>query len=121
MVRTMSVHVDRSDDSVVVALSGPDRIFGFKSKLVVPRGQITSIEVLPRKAVPPTPGTWLRHPGTHIPGLIRFGSYGTEPNREFWAVYRQADVLVIAIEGWPYRRLVLGTRDPHSDATRIGT
>ena len=69
--------------------------------------------------VPPTPGTWLRAPGTHIPGLVRYGSYGREPNREFWAVYRQREVLVVTVGDWAYSRLVLATKDPHADAATI--
>lgn len=115
----MPIRVNRSGGSVVVTLTGFDRLFALKSRLLVPTRSITSVEVMPRTAVPPTPGTWLRHPGTHIPGLIRYGSYGTEPNREFWAVYRQTDVLVVMVLGWSYSRLVLGTRDPHGDTAAI--
>lgn len=115
----MSIHVNRSDGSVVVSLTGLDRVFGFKGTLDVPTSQIASVEVMPRTVVPPTPGTWLRKPGTHVPGLIRYGSYGTEPAREFWAVYRQEDVLVVTVDGWSYTRLVLGTKDPYADASMI--
>ncbi len=115
----MPIRVNQSSDSVFVSLTFPDLVFGFKSTLEIPADRITSVEVMVRKAVPPTPGTWLRHPGTHIPGLIRYGSYGTEPNREFWAVYRQKDVLVVTVDGWSYSRLVLGTRDPHTEAATI--
>lgn len=105
----MSVGVTRSGDTAVVSLNGFDRLFALKSKLEIPMSRITSVEVVARKAVPPTPGTWLRHPGTHIPGLVRHGSYGTEPNREFWAVYTQTGVLVIHVDDWSCSRLVLGT------------
>lgn len=117
----MSIHVQRADDSVVVSLTGFDRLFGFKAKLDLPADRVTALEVMSRTAVPPTPETWLRHPGTHIPGLIRYGSYGTEPNREFWAVYRQANVLVITVGGWSYSRIVLGTADPHADKAALGS
>lgn len=115
----MPITVKSSGDTVVVKLTGPSRIFGLKGRLEIPKGHVTSAQVVPRKAVPPTPGTWLRAPGTHIPGLIRYGSYGREPNREFWAVYRQREVLVIGIRDWAYSRLVLATRDPQAGATSL--
>ena len=110
------ISVQPSDDMIVVKLTGPSRVFGLKGRLDIPRRHVISAEVMPRKAVPSTSGTWLRAPGTYVPGLIRYGSYGREPHREFWAVYRQRDVLVVGIRDWAYSRLVLATRDPRADA-----
>jgi hypothetical protein len=106
-------------DLVVVSLSGLDRLFAFKGRLDIPKSYITTIDVMPRKAVPPMPGTWLRAPGSHLPGLIRYGSYGREPNREFWAVYRQREVLVISVTDWAYSRVIIATRDPQADASLL--
>jgi hypothetical protein len=115
----MAIRLQLSGDVVVVSLSGLDRLFALKGRLDIPKSHITGVEVMPRKAVPPTPGTWLRAPGTHLPGLIRYGSYGREPNREFWAVYRQREVIVIRVTDWAYSRLILATRDPHADASLL--
>ncbi len=117
----MAIRVQLSGDLIVVKLWGLGRLFALKGRLDVPKSHVTSIDVMPRKAVPPTPGTWLRAPGTHLPGLIRYGSYGREPNREFWAVYRQREVIVIGITDWAYSRLILATRDPHADASLLKT
>ena len=115
----MAIRLRWSGDLVVVSLSGLDRLFAIKGRLDIPKSHITGVEVMPRKAVPATPGTWLRAPGTYVPGLIRYGSYGREPNREFWAVYRQAEVIVIQITDLAYSRLILATRDPHADASLL--
>lgn len=116
----MSVRVDESDGRLVVSLTGLDRVFSFRSRLSIPKSQITSIRVMATGDVPYTEGTWLRAPGAYVPGLIRHGSYGTSPHREFWAVYRQKDVLVIDVVEWDYSRLVLATADPHVDAMLLG-
>ena len=42
----------------------------------IPRSRISSVEAIDRSEVPSTEGAWLRAPGTHVPGLIRYGSYG---------------------------------------------
>jgi hypothetical protein len=102
-------------------MSGLDRLFALKGRLDVPKSHITKVKVMERKAVPSTPGTLLRAPGTRIPGLIRHGSYGREPDREFWAVYRHREVVVIEIADWAYSRLVLGMRDPHVAAALLET
>jgi hypothetical protein len=104
-----------------VRQTGFDWLFALKGRLEVPLNRISSVDVLRRTEVPPTPGTWLRAPGTHIPGVIRYGSYGREPHREFWAVYRQRYVLVIGVDGWDYRRLVLGVKDAPLHAGEIRT
>jgi hypothetical protein len=74
-----------------------------------------------RKAIPPGEGTWLRAPGTYIPGLVRHGSYGRVPHRELWAVFRQKRVLVITIRDWDYARVILGIGDPETQAAAIST
>ena len=115
----MAIRLQLKDEFIVVRLSGLSRLFGLKGRLDIPKSHVTSVDVTPRKAVPHTPGTWLRVPGTHIPGLIRYGSYGREPNREFWAVYREREVLVVNITDWTYSRLILATRDLHADASLL--
>ena len=117
----MAIRLASKGDLIVVSLSGVDRIFALRGRLDIPRSHVTTVEVMPRISVPPTPGTWLRAPGTHLPGLIHHGSYGREPNREFWAVYRQREVLVIGVTEWAYSRLVLGTRNPHVDAAMLAS
>lgn len=109
------------NDMLKVRLTGFDRLFALKGRLDVPLGSIERVEVLERRAVPRTRGTWLRAPGTYIPGLIRYGSFGRVPHREFWAVYRQRNVVVLTITGWDYSRLVLGLRDAPLHAGEIRT
>lgn len=115
----MAIDIEVSKDLVVVNLTGKDRFFALKGRLRIPAEKIRSVEVLPRREVPPGRGTLIRLPGTYIPGVVRHGSYGLGPNREFWAVYRQDEVVVISVDDWAYRRLVLGTTNPAMDAMRL--
>ena len=108
-------------DHLTIELRGPDRALALKSRMEIPLGKISSVQVIERKQVPPTPGTWLRAPGTHVPGLVRHGSYGLAPQREFWAMYRQRLALVIGVEDWDYCRLVLGVKDAPVIAGEIRT
>ncbi len=108
-------------DHLTIDLTGPDRIFALKNHMEIPLSKISSVEVLERKQVPPTPGSWLRAPGTFVPGLVRHGSYGRTPRREFWAVYRQRLALVITIEDWSYCRIVLGIKDAPVIAGEVRT
>lgn len=115
----MAIDIEARSDVAVVSLTGKDRVFALKGRLNIPADKIRSVEVLPRREVPPGTGTLLRLPGTHVPGLIRHGSYGRGPNREFWAVYRQDEVLVISVDDWDYCRVVLGRDNPAMDAMTL--
>jgi hypothetical protein len=110
------VDVERTSDTIVLRLGLVDSIFALKRRLDVPAAHVRSIEVMDRSSVPSTEGTWLRAPGTYVPGLIRYGSYGREPKREFWLVSRHRRVVVIDVRDWAYHRLVLGVPDPDTFA-----
>jgi hypothetical protein len=115
----MSVKTERTSDTVVVKLGPIDSLFAIKGRLDIPTSHITSVLVMNRSEVPSTPGAWLRAPGTYLPGLVRYGSYGREPTREFWLVRRHKRVVVIDVRDWAYHRLVLGVADPDAFAASI--
>ena len=100
-----------SDDGRVAlfSLAPLEALLALKRNLEVPVDRITSAIATPRADV--SFGPIIRAPGTYIPGLVRFGSYGRKPNRHFWAVFRQNPVLVVDCEDWDYTRLVVGVKD----------
>jgi hypothetical protein len=112
----MGIKVERTTDTIVLRMGPVDSIFAMKGRLDIPASHVTSVTAMDRKAVPLTEGTWLRAPGTYVPGLVRFGSYGREPKREFWRVLRHRRVVVIDVRDWSYHRLVLGVPDPDTFA-----
>lgn len=115
----MSVTVTHTGSSVVLKPGPIASIFSLKGRLDIPRAQITSVEVTDRGEIPTTEGTWLRAPGTYIPGLVRYGSYGREPLREFWLMLRQERAVVIDVADWAYHRVVIGSDDPERLAAEI--
>lgn len=83
-----------------------------RSELVVPLERIEGVST--RR--PDRQRKRLRWPGTHIPSLIKAGTYVSAAGREFWYVTRDRDYLVVSIAGRDerYCRLVLtldGARD----------
>lgn len=115
----MGIAVELASHEVQVRLSPIGRVLAVKRRLEIPLDLVSGAAAMDRGAVPPGDGTWLRAPGTHIPGLIRYGSYGRSPHREFWAVTRQRRVLVITVDEWDYLRVVLGMKDPDGPAASI--
>lgn len=97
---------------LTVELFGPDRWLALKGRLDIPLEKIASIRAMKQAEVPHTKSTWLRAPGGYFPGLFRHGSYGWSPNREFWAAVGRAHVVVIDVDDWDYRRVVISVPDP---------
>jgi len=116
---TMDIDVAVEPPTVQIRLGPIQRLFAVKRRLEIPLHLLVSAEAMDRKAIPAGDGTWLRAPGTHIPGLIRYGSYGRAPDREFWAVLRHRRVLVVTVHDWDYARAILGIGDPDSHAASI--
>lgn len=118
----MGIDIRRTPEMVTVALSGIDLVFALKSRLEIPRDRIESVSVQARRDVGILGGSSvLRLPGTHVPGLVRHGSYGVRPNREFWAAFGRKDVLVIDVRDWDFARIVLGVPAPRTVAASLGT
>ena len=115
----MSIEVTTEPQTVRVRVGGIEGLLALKRNLDIPTHLVTAAEAIDRKDIPRGQGTWLRAPGTYIPGLIRHGSYGHAPHREFWAVFRPKRVLVIAVRDWEYTRVVLGIADPEVHASAI--
>ena len=115
----MGIELTTEPEQVLIDLTGIDGLLAIKRHLRISTHLITSVEAVDRKALPSGDGTWLRAPGTHIPGLIRHGSYGRAPHREFWAVFRPKQVLVITVRDWDYARVILGIRDPETHAAAV--
>lgn len=115
----MSIDISVEAQTLQVRLGPIGRLLAVKRRLEIPNHLVVDAEAMARTAVPSGDGTWLRAPGTHIPGLIRYGSYGRAPRREFWVVMRQQRVLVITVRDWDYARVILGIRDPDSHAAAI--
>jgi len=114
----MPIEVISEPRRIVIELSGMAVIGAMRRRVEIPTDRITSVSVRPRKEVK-WGKAWLRVPGTHIPGVIRYGSYGVGAGREFWATMREPDVVVIEAGGGPYCRIVLGLPDPHGVAGAI--
>jgi len=51
--------------------------------------------------------TDLRAPGTHLPGVIKAGTYYTRHGREFWYATIDQKFLVLELREEPYQKIVL--------------
>ncbi len=58
-------------------------------------------------AEPQSSWTGIRAPGTHIPGVIKAGTYYTRRGKEFWYAIADATFLTIELRDQPYQKIVL--------------
>lgn len=61
----------------------------------------------------------VRAPGTHIPFLVKAGTYISATGREFWFATAGRKHLTIELEGWDYQRMVLAPGNPADIAETI--
>ena len=117
----MAVSIEVAPPAVRIELTGITPVLSFKRRFEVPLDKIESVETRERGDVPEMERGWLRVGGTHLPGIARFGTYGTKGKKQFWAVAGRPAVLVINIRDWEYQRIVLGVKQPEVVAGAIRT
>ena len=61
----------------------------------------------------------IRAPGTHIPFLLKAGTYHGGQSKEFWYTTIGMPYLVIYLTAWDYNRIVLTISDNRAWAERI--
>ncbi len=111
------VTLELTGDLLRVRLGLLDRFCCLHGDLLLPTASIAGVAVASRTAVP---RSGLRLPGTSVPGVIRAGSFGRGPRRDFWDVRRAESYLVVVLHpGGPYRRVVLEVPDPTEEAARL--
>jgi len=97
---------------------GWSKLWCLKSRLDVPLRCVRGVRIggeLPR-------GFWLRMPGTHIPGVIKAGSYWGASRWSFWDVRGSRDkVVVIELSGWQYDCIVIEVNNPAATFQTVQT
>lgn len=58
-------------------------------------------------------------PGTHLPGVVKAGTYIGQGAREFWCVHYTGNAVVFELEALEYTRAVVDVRDPEAVVQRV--
>ena len=104
-----NVDVAAVGDDIVITMRGADTVWALRRSIRLPRRGLLRAQVADLSSLRPS---GLRLPGTEIPGVLRAGSYGRAPNRDFWDVRTGPQVLVLTLaDGLRYRRIVVQPRD----------
>jgi hypothetical protein len=108
--------IDVTPSQITVTLSVFETPFAMKHRLEIPTENIALATAVDRSEVH---RPLVRAPGTYLPGLLSYGSFGVGEGREFWAVPGRPRLLVIDIQNWTYSRAVLAVPDPDQVAGTI--
>ncbi len=95
---------------------------GFWDKLSAVHGSLTiALEDIETTSTDKPVSSWrdLRAPGTHLPGVIKVGTYFTRRGREFWHWTRKKPFLTIELKRGFYKRVILGIEDNEYWASKI--
>ncbi len=103
------------DNKLHIKLNPLEMLCGHRGSFTVPLSNVAS-------ASTKKPGReWkqVRAPGTHVPFVIKAGSYHGRRGREFWQTTVGRPFLTIELRDWDYDRIVLTMSNAHAWAERI--
>ncbi|PSN13494.1 hypothetical protein C7293_15670 [filamentous cyanobacterium CCT1] len=89
--------------------------FTLHNPIVVPLDHLLQVTT----EEPPSRWTDLRAPGTHLPGVIKAGTYYTRQGREFWYATVDRHFLVLELREEPYQKIVLTVENHREWLDRI--
>lgn len=111
------------DGELIVTLEGLARVAAVRGEVRVPLAHVLDAHPAPERA-----GGWLdqirqmHNSGTHIPGVIKAGTFITVDGPAFYAVHDLARAVAVELEGERFRRLVIeppADEAPETCAERI--
>jgi hypothetical protein len=106
-------------DDLVVRLSLLEKLGAFRRRdLRVPRSSVREVRTTER---PFAEVRGMRVSGTAFPGLLLLGRWQRKEGLDFAAVYRgrQAVVIDLGDEAWPWVRLVVSVQDANETKRRL--
>jgi hypothetical protein len=109
--------IELTPKTLVVHITGVDRLLAFKSQLEIPLTHVTGAHANPQIAK-----TWWKGwkaPGANIPGVVTAGTFYRDGKRMFWDVHDPEKTIVIHLADDQYDALVVEVEEPSATAEWI--
>ncbi len=97
-------------DQIHFIVKGIHKFFAFKNKITVSKKNLVSVKFDPEAVK----GVWkgIRLLGTHVPGVIRAGTYSHAKKLQFWDVIRSEKAIIVELANSRYEKLIIEVADP---------
>lgn len=109
-----NISIDGTD--LVVEMEALEKLWSFKSRLVIPLANVRGATADPGIAADPK---GLRAPGTNVPGVVTAGTFHQDGERVFWNIRDGARAVVISLADERYARLVVEVDEPATTVALI--
>lgn len=109
--------IELTADTMIVHVTGADRIFALKSQLVIPLEHVVGAAGDEEEA-----RRWyhgVRAPGTQLPGVITAGTFYQHGERVFWDVHHPERAVALSLRDERYAKLVVEVQDPQATIAAI--
>ncbi len=105
------VSIFRTDTETIFELKGIHKILAFKSSLTIPNSHIVHV-YQDRNEINNWSG--IRTLGTHIPFLIKAGSFYSDPDNSavFMDIVNADNAIIIVLRDEVYQKLIIEVEDP---------
>ena len=114
IARENELKLQISDGKLRIDLGDLEKVLAIKGGFEIPLENIVEVGTEAHR----TGWKETRAPGTHLPGVIKAGTYYTPRGKEFWYVTEKG-VLVLELENETYKRIVLSIDGNTEWAARI--
>jgi hypothetical protein len=113
------VTVHQEEDTVIFTVEGWHKLWAFRSELRIPCAHIKSARHDPEAAR----ARGLRAPGTHVPGLLKAGTFYLDGlfdhKPSFFDVQHQQNTVVVELADEHYARLIIEVENPAAVVARL--
>lgn len=103
------VTITKEGDSFIFQVQGWHQLWAFKNKITVPSDKILDIH---QDLTHLNSNFDLRMPGTHVPYLIKAGTYYNKGKKNFWDVCKRQNSIVVELKDCAYDNLVIEVPNP---------
>jgi hypothetical protein len=113
--------IEVTPETLIVHLTGPDRVLAFRGHLEVPLAHVASVEFNPEEARREVEGFWneTRIPGAIAPGHTLVGTFTEHGERIFWDVHHPERAVTIHLTHDRYAKLIVEVAHPEETASRL--
>jgi hypothetical protein len=101
--------IEVSGDRLVVHVTGVERTLALKSRLEFPLDHVVGVSRGPGED---DERGWVKLLGTHVPGVVKAGTFHSNGKRVFWDVCDRDRAIAIELRDEKYARLVIQVADP---------